>query len=253
MYINSTNLKTLKNQTFIFDGDHLSPNWRKKVHEYYQNQLEPVDEKYQIIKECEKFAKLSFQHLDDSYDSFTSTILNNMRSDTFAKLWNLQDMERYECEFCNCEATIEHVLTECSLIYDSIKKLEENMEQILQEFGIKKEVEVFWENEDQIFEKDKLSIGIRGMFPKDSVKFISKMIRKKLNQDKKELTREELIKQTTKELKRCIYNIHKEIAKFGWYRIKNFWKWGKFDQIQNHFEDIDFNEEEAELLMASSL
>ncbi|MBA3285564.1 MAG: hypothetical protein H0U27_10970, partial [Nitrosopumilus sp.] len=250
IYIHSTILKTLKDQTFIFDGDHLNPNWRKKVHDYYQNKLERVDDKYHNIKDHDKYAKISFQHLDDHYDSFTSTILNNMRSDTFAKLWDLKNKTRHKCSVCNIEATIEHVMIECPLVYDSIERLEEKIETILNQFGSKKRVELFWEDDEQKIRKDKIAIGIRGMIPKESMKKIANSIRIKEKRQKE--NKEKLIKRLTRELKRCIYVIHKEIARFGWNRVKCFWKNNK-QLHNNHHSDDDFNEEEAILLRANLL
>ncbi len=220
LFIHTTILKTLKDRTFIFDGNHLNPDWRKKVHDYYQEQLEPVDEKYQIIEECENYAKLSFQHLNDRYDSFTSTIINNMRSDTFAKLWDLKNKTRYECEICDKEATIEHILTECPLIYDSIQKLEEAISSVMRKYGLNKQVQVFWEGAKERLEKDKLAIGIRGLIPKQSMSQIAKSIKSKEIKNK---SKNEITNTVTKKLEKCIYEIHREIAIFGWRRIKDFW------------------------------
>ena len=156
----------------------------------------------------------------------------------------MKNKARYEYELCNTEATIEHVLVECPLVYDSINQLEDEITSIVKKYGLNKQARVFWEGENERCKKEELAIGIRGLIPKQSMSQLAKVIRMK---EEKTKSINEFINNVSKELEKCVYEIHNKIAIFGWRRIKSFWN-NNQKCHWDHRED-DYEDEIAELLL----
>ncbi len=64
------------------------------------------------------------------------------------------------------ETTFEHIMIECPLGYDSIDRLEEKIETILNQFGSKTKIELFQEDDERNISKAKIAIGIIHTIPK---------------------------------------------------------------------------------------